>query len=315
MQGYDCSGGSCTPVVPTTDFTAPIPATGLAAGLRVPNTDLLTIRYQSGTGWAVSSITCNASGGNVTLDARTGDDSLSAAQHSFVNGNLALFSDCGNPMILPVTGFSGTQVNFGALLAPIPAMCSTGKGLGIVSGGRDTRLFNASKDFVTVTYYLMFVADANPDAQPNGGGARRLIPTLVRRVNGVDQQLVQGVDRLDFLYAVQDGSGPRTRYLTAAQVQNRNGGTITCPPPLNSYAATGCLWAAVRSIEVHLLVNTVDNMGALDATSRSFTYSQDLIPFTNVTASTTPIPGSGLQAGNMMRREFVSMVAVRNNNP
>jgi type IV pilus assembly protein PilW len=314
LQGYDCTGGACTPVVPTTDFTAPIPVTGLAVGQRVPNTDVLTLRYQSGTGWGVSNIVCNAAGGSVTLDVRTGDDSITTADHSFAAGNLALFSDCGNPMVLTVTGTSGTQVNIGALLAPIPAMCS-GSGLKIVSGGRDTRLFNMTKDFVTVSYFLKFAADANPDAQPNSPAPQRLVPTLIRRVNGVDQELVQGVDRLDFLFAVQDGSGPRTRYLNANQVQSRNGGTIPCPPPLNNYVGTGCLWAAVRSIEVHMLLNTVDNMGQLDQDSRSFTYSIDPTPRTNVLTFTTPIPGSGLQAGGMLRREFVSMVAVRNNNP
>jgi type IV pilus assembly protein PilW len=93
---------------------------------------------------------------------------------------------------------------------------------------RDVRVFNFSEDFVTVTYYLGFRNDDNPDARRNSPAAKRLIPTLIRRENGVDQELVQGVDRLDFRFGVQDITG-NTRFLSADKVENRNGGTVTCP--------------------------------------------------------------------------------------
>lgn len=306
LQGYECTGGSCTPSVPTTDFTTAIPATGLTVGARVPNTDVLTVRYQRGSGWPVTGFTCSAGGGSITLSPQTGDDSLATSSpHSFSAGNLVLVSDCANPMVLPITSASGSSLSVGSLLAPAPT-CA-------LDPTRDTRAFNLTHDFVTVTYYLRFERDDNPDAPRNSAAAQRLVPSLVRRENGVDQVLVQGVDRLDFLYAVQDGSAQQLRYLTAAQVQGRNGGAIACPPPVNT--VPGCLWAAVRSVEVHLLVNSIDYVGGLDPDSSSFTYSLDATPRTVVTAPTTLIPGSGLQAGRMMRREFVSLVAVRNNNP
>jgi type IV pilus assembly protein PilW len=321
LQGYECSSGSCSPTVPTTDFTPQIPATGLAVGSRVPNTDVLTVRYQTGTGWPVSAINC-ASSGTATLSPQSGDDSLTDPAHSFVAGNLALYSDCNNPAVLSVASVGGTTINFGSALGSPTCSSSSSDKNASIDSTRDSRLFNMTKDFVTVTYFLKFAADANPDARKNSAASQRLIPTLVRRVNGVDQDLVQGVDRLDFLYGVQDSNGPQMRFLNAGQVQSRNGNTIACPPPLSASAGPpaipavpGCLWAAVRSIEVHMLVNTVDDVGQLDRDSRSFTYSLDLVPKTDVVTVTTPIPGSGLQAGGMMRREFVSLVAVRNNNP
>ncbi len=185
------------------------------------------------------------------------------------------------------------------------------------------RVFNFSDNFVTVTYYLGYRTDDNPDAKVNSAAAQRLIPTLIRRENGVDSELVRGVDRLDFRYAVQDNLG-NTRYLTAAQVNNNNGATITCPikaegvapnPTTPTSPEPGCLWRAVSGIEAHLLVNTVDEIFDLDPTSRSYRYAFDATGgAAGATVNQNTLP-SGLAIGSMLRREFIAQISNRNYNP
>lgn len=303
MQGYACSDGAAC-VVP-----ADIPAEGLDVGDRVPETDVLTIRYQRGSGWPITGGTCSGAGGDVTLARQDGDD-----EYSLEPDQLALISDCQNPGIVPVESFAGSvvklkQADFAAGAAPT---CTP-------TALRDMRLFNFSRDFVTVTYYLRFAEDPNPDVNPNTGAGIRLIPALVRQENGVAQELVQGVDLMVFRYGVQDATGA-TRYLTADLVDTRDGGTIACTtkpdgvapsPAAPNVPEPGCLWRSVRSVEAHLLVNTVNEVHGLDTVSRSYRFVD---PAWIDTTSDSLLP-SGLMAGSMLRREFIAQTSVRNNNP
>lgn len=311
VQGYACSTGTCSPALPSS-----LPASGLAAGRRVPNTDVLTVRYQRGTGWPVAhspAANC-ASGGSITLDPQAGDMPVNFAATTSPPvplSTLAMVTDCQNASVLPIAAAAGNVLTVGTVLPGSTPMCAN-------LGDRDMRVFNFSKDFVTVSYFLAFSEDTNPDGKPNSSASKRLIPSLYRKENGAAmEEIVQGIDRLDFRYAVQDASGA-TRYLTADLVNTRNGGAIACPPKpdgvLPAGAATpepGCLWRAVSGIETHMLFNTVNDIFGLDSASRSYRYSLDAPPYT--TAPTT-MP-SGLGAGSMLRREFVSLVSVRNYNP
>lgn len=311
MQGYRCVSSSCSPAVPS--GAGQIPATGLAAGSRVPNSDVLTVRYQRGTGWPMTiSGNCTA-GGSVTVDPQVGDDPV-----AFKPGaGLALVSDCQNPSIVPVSSVAGNVINLGAVLLGASSPNCTASRL------RDVRVFNFSEDFVTVSYYLAFRADQNPDARPNSAAAVRLVPTLMRRENGVEQELVQGVDRLDFRFGVQDDLG-NTRFLRADQVENAMGGAISCPakadgvppnPGTPTSTEPGCLWRAVRFVETHLLMNTVDDVYDLDDTSRSYRYAFDSAGGTaGASVDQTTLP-SGLNISSMLRREFIAQTAVRNSNP
>ncbi|MEO8459858.1 MAG: PilW family protein [Dokdonella sp.] len=298
VQGYECATGTCVPSV-----ASEIPTTGVANLKRVPKTDVLTVRYQRGNGWPLTAASC-ISGGSLTISPQSGDDTL-----NFAAGNLALVTDCVNPNILPISAVAGNTLTIGATLAGgASPFCGA-------NAASDTRVFNFSADFVTVSYYLAFRDDNNPDASANSAAAKRQIPVLIRRENGIEQEIVQGVDRLDFLYGVQDGNGV-TRYLDAGQVNNNLGGAITCTPAPNGIATLepGCLWRSVRSVEIHMLLDTVNNVASLDTTSMSYTYSQDTPKTTTISSPTTLLP-SGIQAGRMMRREFVSLVSVRNYNP
>lgn len=312
VQGYECSSGTCSPTLPTqSPFTRNgFPAVGTTDGRRVNRSDALTIRYQSGSGWPITAAATCASDGRMTVTRQDGDDAGSRLDG--LSGGNALISNCLNPSIAAVASVTRTGNTADVALATplgsnFSAVCPA------VPSEQDTRIFDFDSDFVTVSYYLGLRQDANANARSNvSGGTRRLIPTLIRRENGVEQELVQGVERLDFLYGVQDGTGV-TRYLDAAQVQSALGNSIPCTAAPEGVAAQepGCLWRSVRSVEIHALLNSVDDFWNLDNESVRFRYSID---DGNLVAPPSPLP-SGLLPGRLMRREFVSLVSVRNYNP
>jgi len=299
MQGHSCSGTTCTPAQP-----ASFPSAGLSAGSRVPSSDILTIRYQRGTGWPVTGAAAAcASNGTLQITPQPGDDPVNFAP----GPQLAYLSECRSPSIIPITAVSGNTLTLGTILPGAqPPEC------GYTADG-DKRLFNFSQDFVTVTYYLAFRADDNPDARPNSG-SNRLVPALIRRENGVEQELVRGVDRLDFRYGVRDNLG-NLRFLTAAQVDNNMGGTITCTtkteavPPVNAAILNEpkCLWRAVQRVEAHLLVGPGQEVPSMDSFGRAYRYLDvDYSP-----AENTPM-ASGILTMNVPRREFIAHAANRN---
>ncbi len=299
MQGYSCTAGACTPALPT--GVGQIPAMGLAVGNRVPGSDVLTVRYQRGTGWPLAVGACGIGAGGpltagtaITLSPQTGDDPVSG-----MTPGLALITDCTSPSVVPISSVSGSVMTVGSILPS-----ATGR---ICSGNstRDVRAFNFTTDFVTVSYYLAFRQDDSPDARPNSA-LGRLIPVLVRRENGNEQELVRGVDQLSFRFGVMNNLG-QTQFLTAQQVESAG----NCPPPppgLN--IEPGCMWRAVRTIEAHLLVNTVDEVFGLDNASRTYRFNGGA-PVLAADATTLP---SGILAGSQLRREFIAYVSGRNHN-
>jgi type IV pilus assembly protein PilW len=297
VQGYSCATGSCTP----NGLPSDLPALGTNVDQRLRGSDVLTIRYQRGTGWsflssnAASAASC-ATGATLRLNTQTGDDAL-----NFSGGQLALVTDCINSSIVPVGSVAGNVLTLGNL--------TTGSGMCLNSGSHDMRVFNFSSDFVTVTYYVRLKADPSPDARPNSStSAARVIPVLMRRENGVDQELVQGVDQLTFRYGVQDATG-RTRFFSAAEIEAGAGGLQCAQPPDGVTNEPGCMWRSVRLVEAHLLVNTVDEIMNLDTISRKYNF----LGIEYATTDATLLP-SGLKAGSMLRREFIAYVSNRNYN-
>lgn len=301
VQGYSCTATACSPALPT--GTGQIPAMALEAGKRVPASDVLTVRYQRGTGWPVAQNTCSvgkaaplASGTTFSINPQTGDDDVAG-----LTAGRILISDCVSPLVVPASAVADGVVTVGDILPGATGGDCAGK------AGRDTRVFNFDTDFVTVSYYLVFRADDNPDARANSAASKRLIPTLIRRENGVEQELVRGVDQLVFRYAVQDAAG-NTRIMTADKVQDGTAADCSAPPSGLAMEAN-CLWRNVRAIEPRLLVNTVDDIGSLDASSRTFRFDG-----TSYTKSATEKLPSGLLAGNQIRREFVAYISSRSAN-
>lgn len=302
IQGYTCTASTCTPSLPA----GAIPEMGLADGRRVPASDVLTIRYQRGSGWTVPLNACSlpagaslADGNTIQVSPKTGDDPISDMEPG-----LALISDCVSPVVLPIASVGGNVLTIGAGPGSTGGILA-GASASICKGNRtrDVRLFDFSGDFVTVSYYLAFREDDNPDARPNSSADRRLIPVLIRRENGEEQELVRGVDQLAFLYGVQDVTG-NTQFQTADEVDPR---TDCPPPPPGLGEEPGCMWRTVRTIEAHLLMNTVDEVGGLDQASRNYRFNGE--DFENVSS----LP-SGLSVGNLIRKEFIAYVSPRNRN-
>lgn len=314
MRGYECDATSCTPVDPATATS--VPSAGTAVGNRVVGTDVLTLRYlESGAGWSIGSDDTVSTTAflvdKITVNAETGEmDPDEAAGHS-----LFLYGDCSQTTLFASTPAAASSSGLTVTVGPLGT--GAGKNLEGFGASRDagtqTKLFDFQNAFNTVTWYLEVVADGSASGQVTGA--------LMRRVNGASgQEVVRGVERLDFRYGVLDNDG-ETRYLTADQVDSRAGGTINCPPqPPDTLAGgtnpPGCLWRAVQTIQISMLVDGQQALPSLGDTALAYSYSVDaLTPAPPDDAShTVKYSDQGFERG-LLRREFNTAVSVRNFNP
>ena len=143
-------------------------------------------------------------------------------------------------------------------------------------------------------------------ASVNGGLSRA-------GAGGAEEELVRGVERLDFRYGIQDADG-KVRYVTADVVDAGKG--IPCPPgEPNRITTAGCLWRAISSIEVSLVMSGQFPLYTLAPGELAYTYGID--------GKVKPTPPSGHKIkprdqgfpDHVLRREFTAVVAVRNFNP
>ena len=254
IQGHECVAGVCTPALTAigagrteTGATAATAVAGTVAGLRVPGTDVLTVRTLVGNGASI------IAGPAISLApnslARLGLDTVPAAR---LANRLVMLADCDKAEIYRGT-FAG---NLLTLLPPGPVAAS-------FSADNNARVFDMENQWLTVTYFLQFVTD------PNSAG--RLIPALMRRENGrALEEIARGVERLDFRYAVNARTVPgvnpenNVTWLTANQVDNASGGAIPCPAFATDTIETNCLWRSVTAVEVGMMVNTVDGTSIND---------------------------------------------------
>ncbi len=299
IRGHECSASSCTPATTDlgSDLNAPLGGMGTADGDRPASSDILTMRYltESG-GQQVFGITPNAPTNPTSYQLDLDAPGVTGAG---VNG-IGLISDCFKNHVYNI---NGNTVNVSAM----PSF----------DVNSDTRLFDLDQDLRTVSYYLKL------DTDPNQAG--RLISSLYRSENGVEQQMVEGVERFDVFYLAQTQTGHVVR-MTADAINavqgggdGDNNGTVDgidgciIPPRTNLNTFTGqdisndqgCLWRSVYAIEIHMLLNTVDNSSTVD--DDRYIYSPDGLTPQNPTAG---LP-SGLDAGRMYRREFSAIVPVR----
>jgi type IV pilus assembly protein PilW len=301
MRGYECTKTACTPTAPA---GAMIPAMGINIGDRIKGTDVLTLRYlDSSRGWAVggSSFVTTAADGtiaSITLSPGGGEPPVS----DFKPGDLALLANCANAEIFAVTGpnssnqlspnavGTGPTANLGKPVAQQPQSAP--------------RLFDFNTDFATVTYYLQVV--------DSGNGSKT--GALIRRVNGTDAEIVRGVERMDFLYGVEDSDG-NTRYLSANEVDS---GT-NCPPSVPIVLGTdpGCLWRGVKNIEVRILMDGQQPLHTLGANEMKYSYAADgnTVPVSPDDSSRNIKPSEQGFVNQMIRREFNALFSVRNYNP
>jgi len=143
---------------------------------------------------------------------------------------------------------------------------------------------------------------------------------------------VQGVERLDFTYGVQFRNGT-FKYLTASQVDSNSDTPapppalpVNCAPPPPQWDTSiygnvepKCLWRSVKSVQVNMLLDSVDNVYDLQQADQTYRYTVDSANYQTPPLDPTALMlyngvQNGMIAGAMMRREFISMVAVRNSN-
>lgn len=314
MRGYDCTTSACKPDDPNTTV-ADIPPMGSAVGKRVRGTSILTLRYlKPGSGWAImkesdpsASYISTTGGFTITLRPQANE----APASDFHDGDLAMLADCSTAQVFSVSNSSGTLTannNFPDANAPAD-----------LSKGAAPRLFDFSRDFQTVTYFLRVacVNGTTPCSGPTTG-------ELVRRVNGDSQPLVRGVERLDFRYGLIDANG-NTRFLTADEVDSGvdgNGNAIQCPqgggtpgPMIDAMPMNGCLWRAIQTIEVHILMDGQTPMYTLTPAEMNYIYTPDSTSMQAPSAhDVRPKQDQGFP-DQLIRREFTTVVALRNFNP
>ena len=291
MRGYQCGKKSCVPETP-----ASLPAMGRAVGQRVVGADVLTLRYlDMGGGWSAGAgaVVGTAQGTihHVAIHAGAQDQAIADV---FQPGDLLMLAGCASAQIFSANLQGGNTF--------YPDAVETGRNIAspaLPPSFAALRLFDFNRDFRTVTYYLQ-VVDAGDGAATGA---------LMRRENGLANEVVRGVERMDFSYGVEDAAGA-VRHLTAARVDDRGGGSIACPADDNDY---GCLWRTVRSIEVHVLMDGQQVHGALDAVAMRYAYSidGDLKPASPDAATRAVRPSEQGFDPRMLRREFSAFVAVR----
>ncbi len=291
IRGHNCVGNICLPDVSSigADLSVGFPDIGSGDGNRAKNTDILTVRYLTGG----NRITGSTDSGFIFKNATNYTDDEANAE--------ALIADCQNAYVAKASWSDNTEVTI-----TVPENENPPRFL-LTS---DVRAYNMEKDFKTVSYFIQI------DDDPNDDGARK-ISSLYRSENGVKQQLVEGVERMDLFYLAQIYTGEVVR-LTADEVQDVSGGPLGEPdaacilPPPVSYLTNkrlsndaGCLWRSIYAIEVHLLMNTVDNSATTD--DEPFIYTPDSV---NPQTPLATLP-SDLPRERMYRREFTAVVPIR----
>lgn len=319
MRGYDCTTTACTPVDPS---YVGIPAQGTTAGKRVLGSSVITLRYlKPGSGWTIYP---SGSASGSTLITNAADSSLAQINlaptsteppvTNFQPGDLALLANCSSAQVFAITGQgSGT-------LVPMGVGTTAGYNFALPTGQQGTAapmLFDLNRDYQTVTYYLEVV--------PSGDGITTT-GALMRRVNGNnaseggrEDELVRGIERLDFKYGVEYPDGT-TRFLSAADVDASTSGTPGCTSQVPNPADTidkGCLWRAVKSIEVDLLMDGQVPLYTLTPGELEYTYATDGLttPSAPGDAARKVTPAQQGFVNPLLRREFTALVSLRNFNP
>ena len=319
LFGTDCDTGTCTPAVnagnrgiDATVFTGLRANMGLNAGNRARGADTLSIRYLRGAGVRVATEAANVGADGVPVSFPVDTTALGVADTTL--GQIFI-TDCSTGEILKM------RANAGVMTATSNFSDDVMQRLAYES---DVRAFNLDRDLIQVSYFVQVKDDPDPELRRLGQDRKILV--LMRSENGTASELVEGVERLDFTYAVDDQFG-RTKYLTASQVDAM---AADCPdspatppeytPPNNYFGVTepGCGWRAVKSIEVSMLLNTVADVSPNG--DDAFRYSFRNNGAANTAAGTFEIPSalgtmrSGLPPYRMLRREFSTQVNIRGYN-
>lgn len=287
IHGHECDAGGCSPGFDTngSDGSYTIPSIGAGDGDRIAKTDVLTFRYISGSGKEVEGIVSPSSGhANIYLSAY----SVTNSSEPLPSTGRVLVASCNDKPLIAADIESSSS---GVITVQLPPGIDNIPG----SAADLTRVFDLDRDVRSVTYY---VANNIVDG--------RSIPTLYSVINGTVNALVEGVDRFDVLYGVGTGfeATKAIQYLTASEVQNL--AVANCRPALEGLVnVAGCGWRGVEMIQIHLLLNTIQNSSLSDA--EEFAYSVDGSGYKKPSDL-----GTGIDTYKMYRREFVASIALKN---
>jgi type IV pilus assembly protein PilW len=309
LMGHECDATTCTPALNAANrginlLGGAIPAMGAAATQRGIGADVLTVRYFNTMGALVEAQRFQRAAdgpaefdlvNDATVLAREGFDTMVANDPVWI-------SDCSKSLMVRGTRVGGRTIrltgNFDNELMP-----RAQSGVEVAGDGTDAdaRAFHVPTSLRTVSYYLRI---KNDPKQPG-----RLISALMRKVDAgtPDQELVEGVERFDLLYGVRLPQG--TRFLTAAQ--------LDAAGPCDFEDPVACLWNAVQSVEVYLLVNTVDDVSPSGDDEFRYSWLNTGAPNAAGAFENPQVLGvlrNGLPAGRMLRREFRTTVSLRSNN-
>lgn len=293
LEGNQCPDASCVPE-PSADLG--VPGAGLGDGKRIPGTDVFTVRYLDGTGWSVDPSTLRpACLPDAPLEpfaiTKMPGDNLPAA---FNPEHVGILASCMESRAFSLS-ISARTVQ--------PRTQGFGAPTCVVDDG-NLKLFDLDSEFRTVSYYLQMKARERP-------GDRR-VPVLMRRVNGVAGEVVEGVERLDFRYSLTDQAGS-AYWLSAAEVAQGqvSGAPIICAG--RDAVPRPCSWGDVRAVDISLLLNSVIDMPVSpDKSIWNYRYSLDQ---EEVQVPGSNMPVTNLPAGRMLRREFRTVVALRSSGP
>lgn len=317
FMGHECDGVNCVPVLTAANrginrLGVAIPAMGTAVDARARGADVLTLRHFTTQGALVDAVR-NWQGGAPDAEFDLANDPLVLAREGFTAATMAAqdpvwVSDCSTAVLVRGTLQGARTIrmtgNFdNGEVVPVQATAEVVAGEGTRS---DARAFHLPTSLRTVSYYLQVKEDRKV--------AGRRISALMRKVNGDPaQELVEGVERFDVLYGVRNGAG-NIRFLTAAQVDALGGGGVgECVGAFEP----GCGWRSVTSVEIYMLVNTVDDVSPTG--DDEFRYSWLNTGARNVAGTfenpqTLGTLRNGLPAGRVLRREFRTTVSLRTNN-
>ena len=258
IVAHECGATTCNPAltIPQAAFPS-VPSAGTTAGSRMPNTDILTSRFLTSFGTRTS--LTNLPGypvpgkANAGIRLENGVDPRDPPLN-LVDGDPVLVASIEGGVAFSATLVPGgiAALSGGGNLNPVGGFEFDGR---VAKRNLEARVYNLREGFEVVSYYVRLKADPN---QPG-----RLIGALVRQAGNQVEELIEGVERFDLRFGVEGNAG--VRYMDAAQLYNRMGGTIGCPAAPQSSGtyndgSMGCLWRNVGSVEVSLLLNTIDNL-------------------------------------------------------
>jgi hypothetical protein len=248
---------------------------------------VITIRYLSGIGREIAIVSPPAS--PATTQTITYTAYTTSTNPDFpVPGGSVLISSCSSniPVVTNVITSSSSSATID--------LGNNSLASNLIGG----QLFSLDDDYSVITYY---VANNILDDGRN-------IPTLYSSTNGTVNALIEGVDQFDILYGIKTLSG-NTLYLNADEVDNLPVANCQGNPKIDGgdqiRNVTGCGWRSVTSMELHLLLNTVNDSSTND--DEGFFYS----PIGGNTLLHTEDLTSDIEHHSMHRKEFSYTIAIK----